>query len=489
MCTRLGLRGDTMKSIAGRAIPFAAAALSLFIIFLNLKTTAFGKIGLITLAGLFILAAMTALLYRLDVTWRPFPLILAATSFILKLFVVLYFDTKPISDFELILNAAKGLNNGDFSYLGTDYFSRWAYQSVFMAYEAGVLKLSSVFVLKLLNIIYMTGTDILVFLIAGKLFSKRSAAFASFFYLIYPAPVLLSTVLTNQHLSAMLIYAGIYLFLNCDGKSVWKKAISAGTLVSLGNAIRPDGIIALISVLLCAAAYFTARRNDNKDKYRVIKMTSGFLAAYFIISAAASYGVVKSGLNPAGLSNGDPLWKFVVGLNRDTSGVYSDEDASLYRITDLNVRRGKYLETIKERLILSPKEFLSFMLTKNRVMWAAMEDTEWALSGLNLNLSFRVLGWELTLNEVLAVFLRADKIIYLFTWILFFISVCTIGKRGPDFGHMLLMLFVITYICALFAVEIQVRYRYLIMPAVFILGSGALETFKFKNRIIRRILL
>ena len=58
-------------------------------------------------------------------------------------------------------------------------------------------------------------------------------------------------------------------------------------------------------------------------------------AAYGLTGHLADLLTVVSGLNNQGLSNGNPLWKFVLGFNHETGGIYDAADwARIYPTLD-----------------------------------------------------------------------------------------------------------------------------------------------------------
>ena len=114
----------------------------------------------------------------------------------------------------------------DKSWLENSFFSAWGYQIPFVYYEAFILKLfGSELALKLLNVAFMVVTNVLIYLIAGKCTNSRAAFITAVLYSVYPAPVLLSSVLTNQHISLMFFMLGIYFYLVNPS---WRRALISG---------------------------------------------------------------------------------------------------------------------------------------------------------------------------------------------------------------------------------------------------------------------
>src|SRR5699024_5143731 len=68
------------------------------------------------------------------------------------------------------------------------------------------------------------------------------------------------------------------------------------------------------------------------------------LAVYFLLGYGVDWLVRATGLNPHGLDNLFPEWKFICGLNPDTSGQYSSADWELIGPT-LDANRMPTAET------------------------------------------------------------------------------------------------------------------------------------------------
>ena len=81
--------------------------------------------------------------------------------------------------------------------------------------------------------------------------------------------------------------------------------------------------------------------------------------------------VIWTGLNQYGLTNRAPEWKFILGLNQETMGRYSDTDAAA--VFGAGVDQRQVLEALaKERLSISLPDLLKLMVQKIRIMWAAL---------------------------------------------------------------------------------------------------------------------
>ena len=273
---------------------------------------------------------------------KHFPIILFITSIVIRLIVVLLLNFPQVTDFSILLEAAKSFAKGNFDFQNTSYFTTWTYQTGFVIYEGLVLKLfNNVLILKLLNIIYSSTLVVLIYQIGKKICTEKSARMASLLYMFFPFSIYMNTILANHHIATFLTYIGIFLLLKENKKL--KHYILAAILISFGNIMRPEGTIIVFAFIL----YEIFKLQKGKIK-QIIKYTSVFVVVYLVIGVSASLIITQTGINKQGLKNNNPEWKFVLGFNYDSCGYYNEED-TIY-LSD----RKKEREVIKERILVNP---------------------------------------------------------------------------------------------------------------------------------------
>ena len=402
---------------------------------------------------------------------KGFSFVLFALRFALALCFILWLDSQPVQDFNTLYTAAGQLASGSHAYLDNLYFFNWAYQSAFLAYEALVLSLfgPSLLPLQLLNGFYLAMTNVLVYLIARKLTGERAAMTAGLLYALYPAPLFLAGVLTNQHLSVFLFYAGIYLLVKQRELSP-PRALVAGVLLALGNGMRPIGAIPLL-----AAVIWCVLRALRGKCLRELLHGAWVAVSYFAVGAALTGLIVVSGINPEGLGNNQPMWKFVVGLNQDSSGCWNAADYEAFLSLPTREGHTAMSEAVVERLNVGIPKLAGLAWRKSAVMWAANEDLYWGFGHLDPEetaLSFPVtLSW----NQIQLLLGGLDKGVYLLAFALALTGLLNRLRKPEGCGRTLLLtLLVCGYYAVHLMVEVQVRYRYFLMPCVFVLGALAL---------------
>ncbi len=223
----------------------------------------------------------------------------------------------------MMYNGALQATKGDFSFAQSIYYTSWVYQLGFTMYEAFIVNLfgEGTFLLKLLNVFYCTGTTFLVYKITSHIFNEWSGRVAGLLYAVYIPSIVLSSVLTNQHLATFLFYLGFYLLITkgLSHKYMW---IFIGVSLSLGDIMRPLGGIILIAVTIYVFLHGMLGKS-KQDIFTSIKKLCGIFVVFYLVHYIISYSFISAGITQYPLSNRDPLWKFTVGFNHETKGGYS----------------------------------------------------------------------------------------------------------------------------------------------------------------------
>ena len=396
---------------------------------------------------------------------RRFGLLLFIVSFLIRLIFIIVFTVPQVYDFATLLEASHMFSHGDYSFNTWWHFNTWGYQTGFVIYQGILLKLfNSEFLLKLLNVIYSSLLVLFVYKFSKRISDEKSARFVSLLYMIFPFYVFMNSIMVNHHLATLLMYFGIIFLIKKDKR--FKDYIIGGVLVSLGNIIRPEGIIVVLSLLVYEFFLF-----DKGKILNTLVRVGSFLIVYFSIGFVASNLVIVSGVNPSGLQNKDPLWKFILGFNYETCGYYDDSDSQY------QVDRETEISIIKERALGNIPRTGKLMLCKI--------DRFWLFSGLDLETGsfndkqMNLFGLNIKFSDVSDIVFDFNHDIHIFILCLFFLGIFVNRKRLSNESLFLLIMTVITFFIFLF-IEIQPRYMYFIHISLFILASlGIKSLFNF----------
>lgn len=357
-------------------------------------------------------------------------------SFIIRLGVILLVDTPIISDFKMMYDAALEVVNGTDSYKSMGYFITWGYQMGHVLYQAFLLSIiNSVFFLKIVNCIITSLTVVFVYLISKRICSERSAKISSILYSIFLFPLLLNTVLTNQFLPVLLILIALYILLNINFKK--KIVISSavvGILLGLSNIFRSETIVIVFSILL----YFVFLFITKVDWKKLIISFLIIFMGYYVVFNGTSLLLKATNVSPSGLDILNSSWKFVLGFNYETSGMYSNEDAAIYAGDSEAAKK----EAIN-RIMQFEKIPLHF-LKKTKILW------------FNSDLS-----WSISMDEVYYKVLNIINQI----WIVLFniLAVCSAFrfiKFKFEKEHVLMCLILLVYFGVYLLIEVMPRYAY-----------------------------
>ena len=400
---------------------------------------------------------------------KHFGLILFLISFLVRFVFIVVFNFPQFGDFSTLLEASHMFSHNDYSFNMWFHFHTWGYQTGFVIYQGILLKLfHSDFLLKLLNVIYSSSLVLFIYKVGRRISDEKSARIVSLLYMIFPFHMFLNSIMANHHLATLLMYLGI-LFLIKKNKS-FKDYIFGGFLISLGNIVRPEGIIVVCSFLVYE--FFLL---DKKKIFNTLIRVASFLIIYFSIGFFASFLVIKTGVNPSGLSNKDPLWKFILGFNYNTCGYYEDSD-SQYQIN-----RETEISVIRERVLSNLPRTGRLMLCKIDHFWLQsdlkMETIQYS------DKTFNLFGFNIRMDCVLDKVISVNGYIYMFVFSMFLLGIFINRRRLSNEALFLLIMCVVTFFVFLL-IEIQPRYAYFIHISIFILASmGVRSVYDFISKL------
>ena len=114
--------------------------------------------------------------------------------------------------------------------------------------------------------------------------------------------MLLTSVLTNQHIAVFFLLLGIELTV---GERKWWRQLLGGVSMGIGNLMRPESVIVILA-MLCCGVLFLLENPGKKNAAAAASMLALVLLGYFGIQKGT--GVLLQGLDiaPNGIRNNDP---------------------------------------------------------------------------------------------------------------------------------------------------------------------------------------
>lgn len=414
-----------------------------------------------------------------------FCICLAAAVFAVRGVFVLLVPTEPVSDFLALYHAAQQLAQGNNVMNDKLYFRRWAYQSGFVAWMALWIRLfgADVFFFQMTNCVFGAGTAVLVYGLSRRFASPQGARAAGILYLLYPGSVLLAPVLTNQHLSELLLLAALYVATGGEGdiKGRLLRGGAAGLLLAFSNVIRPAAIVAVIAVLAVLLLELFCWKELGRDG--LLPIAGGALAVaavYVLATRGASWLIRVTGLNQNGLTNQVPMWKFVLGLNTASKGGWNAaDDAIVFAADQLAENQAAAQQLLKERLAeLTPGRLLTLFWEKIKGMWGNFEATHWTFTA-NVTEAYTARGQVGNLNWVLSKAVRIASGFAIANSLLTAAG-CVRAALKKEKGReaaLLLTLTALAYFSAHLFIEIQRRYRTTLFVVAFPLAALGADWF------------
>lgn len=406
--------------------------------------------------------------------WAWFAVLLTVFAFAVRLGFVMLADTQPESDFSLLYDAAAKLAAGQNVMNTSEYFMNWAYQSGYVLFLAFFMRFfgAGLMFFKILNCLMSAFTALMVYLLARRTGAERGAGAAGLLYAIYPGTIYLCPVITPQHLAELLMLLAVYVFTaprQTRRGGIWGAA-AAGLLLGLSNIARPTGIVLAAALIVLALLCCLARgKGLGTELLRVLAA----LAAYFACTKGASAAVAALGVNNNGLSNTLPEWKFILGLNVESCGSYSDGDVAAVFMSPDSHAAAKAL--LKERMSISFPDFLKLAFRKSMHMWGDQEPFSWAVTE-SVSAQLAASYGSAVAADVLS---RAEKIsaaMYFWIFALAAAGAVPMTRKGKlSEAYALLAMTALAYFCVHFFIEIQPRYRSLMYAVTFPLAAAGAE--------------
>lgn len=355
----------------------------------------------------------------------------------IRVAIVLLIDTPVISDFKTMLEASKELVNGTDAYKSMPYFICWGYQMGHVIYQAILLNIiNSITFLKIVNAIVTSSTVIMIYLIGKELSNTKAAIIISIIYSIFLFPLLLNTVLTNQLLPMLLILIAIYLWMKKKKENKLMPVI-IGILLGISNMLRSETIVIIIAFVLYTI--FLMIKKENR-KALIINLCL-IIISYFTLTTATSFALKATDISPSGLENKNSSWKFLEGLNIETRGRYSEDDAVKY-----SYDKKKTTKELKKRIQEEWQQYPLLFAKKTKILWLN-SDLSWSLGHIEN-------------QEDLKLYEGINQIFIYFFVIMSLLSAITLFKKTYKKEQILILLILFVYFGVYLFIEVMPRYAY-----------------------------
>ena len=217
----------------------------LFFLFAILLLFFTNKISTLIIIPLFI--ALLFIVHKMKI--KNYGIFIFILALIIRLISVFYLKVNIVDDFKTMYEASRDLIVHNFDFLKSSYFEIFSYQLGHVLYQGALLKIiNSVLFLKIVNSLVTSFVVLFIYLISKKLFSEKTARCVSLLYLFFLYPIYLNSVLTNQHIPALLGLITIYLLIT--KKNSYKLSVIIGIILAVANVLRTESIIIILSIII-----------------------------------------------------------------------------------------------------------------------------------------------------------------------------------------------------------------------------------------------
>lgn len=373
----------------------------------------------------------------------------------------------------------------------TNYFYFYNFQTGFVMYLALVIKIfgSHLIFLKIFEILFMSLTNVFVYKIASKVYTKKIGIISSIIYSLLFFNIAGSSIINNQHFSTLLVILSIYFFI----KDKCFYYVLSGILVGIANIIRPSSIIILIS--FCLFLLWKLLINN-------FKTWKTFLIGFLLIILSAfstmkifDYSLLNSNVVPTStFSSNAKYFKFVLGIHGN--GIYNiptetaEKTQVYFDLQKLNFDYELYNNECKNFIVnkftQNTKE--TFGHIKNKMLvFCGEEDNQIGFSGNKVQ------------NSKSYIFIKYYGYVQYFLLIVFSLLTVIINVKESKFYNtknnlyqtqILFEIVFILYFCAHLLIEVQPRYRYdqylmlafIASPSIYLLFSIISSKYNKKDK-------
>jgi hypothetical protein len=417
----------------------------------------------------------------------------------LRVALGLFYSCRPVSDFLTEYQSASALAAGDMSLALSDkYTQKFPFILPFVFYQSLLIRIFSdhVGVLQGVNALITASICLLVYSI-GCRYHRDCGILAGLCYAVYPSSVVMTQVLTNQHIAALLFYLVFWLLLRQFPptkttrasappapvtRGFWPQLAAAGCLFGLGHSMRGIGQPLLIAILLFWLLYLPWKR--------VLLQGAVFVVCFALVSGGFYLFAWQKGILDSPWTRGDLRYKILTGFNHDSQGLFNTADyEGFFGAAPGDARDRFFREAMGERLenpvsvlyLLGAKVYRMWGVTDSSFYWMTTGETEALQQALSANPDQPELRRRLNaLYDATNIFAVIDTGFYgLLT-----LSACLgaipgltsagLKKFRANPAQTLLAWVLLGYASVHLLIEIQPRYRYFAMPAICILASMGL---------------
>lgn len=392
--------------------------------------------------------------------------------------------TIPVSDYAVLINGAKSVLNGTFSKLSfnpQNYFYFYNFQIGYTLYLSLLMKIfgSSLVTLKIIEILVLSISNLLVYILVSKIYSKKAGLISAIIYGTLLFNIGGSSIINNQHISTFFILISLYL-LTKDNKIAY---ILCSLFLAISYILRSSSIIFVIAII-CYYIWKLLKSGFHDYKKQVINIFM-ICAVFFSFLKVFDFTIQNVHLVPnSAISANAKYFKFLLGIQDSgmtgTITTSAEKTQIYYDLKNYNFDYDKYNKDTKEYLIQKyekdKRATITHILNK-MYMFTSYPDNQIDFA-ITKNIGNR------TLYFIKYYGYAQYVLIIILSFISIIISLREISNVKDNYDILFKIIFIGFFLCHMF-IEVQTRYRYDQYLILAILSSSALEyilnKFKLEN--------
>ena len=382
-----------------------------------------------------------------------FGILVSLAAFSVRAAAVFLWKTEPVSDFGLTYDLSNLLATvpvGEWGVAldeyGTIYNDIWSAHMPFIIYQSQLMRLfgTSVQMLGVINAIWGTLECLIVWAISRYLFGRVEGRNAMLFMAFNPVCIFFTPILSNQHSAVCFFLLGVYTVCAKPWGKMWLSAFFAGLMFAMGQLLRPE----MTAAVLAVAVYFAFEGVQNKKKMYSLLCCMIMMFSFFAVSATADKLLRDNEIIHQSMLEQNMKYKVTVGLDKATHGGWSEENAKLiYDEEKLDEVFWERMRGVSVPMLLRKTiyQFGSYVYS-----WSMKADTHPVVSSLLVRRASAAMMGMIIVFACMSMVFDNEK-----------------RKR-----FLPLVIFIGTYMGIYAIIEVQVRYNYIIVPLLIVLGSN-----------------
>jgi len=398
----------------------------------------------------------------LDYNEKYFKIIIVIISIIIYTIWNIIVKTQPVSDYEVLIKGAKAIVDGTFKKLSFDpsnYFYFYNFQVGYTLYLSIIMKIfgKTLLSLKIIEVLVLSFSNLLVYLITSKIYNKKIGVIASMIYGSLLFNIAGSSIINNQHISMLTNLLSLYFLVKND--KIFSKNIS-GMFLGLSYILRASSIIFVIAII-CFYIWKILINHSKDLKKNILSILIIFLA-FFSFVKAFDFTCQKTNIVPNSVTTGNlKYFKFVLGIQWDgiTGSITKDAEKTqiYYDLEKYNFDYDKYNKDSKAYLINKYKnetKLITEIIYNKIIFFTSEKDNQigFAQTGnININI-IQFINYYGYTQYILIIILSLISS-------LLFLKNKNNTKSKDNFDILLKITFIGYFLCHIF-IEVQTRYRF-----------------------------